>query len=297
MKIFNNLIFENDIALAIGFFDGVHLAHQKVISQCVAYAKLHNLKAAVLTFKEHPCISIWNVQPEYIISSKLRQEKISNLGIDYLYFLDFNTEISNLTSEEFINLLSKTIKPKAIFTGFNFFFGCQKSGNSKTLKEFSILKNYEYIEIPEQKIDNITISSTNIRNFIKQGDFLSANKLLNYDFCIEGVVIEGNKIGRTIGFPTANLIYPPNIINPPKGAYSAFVKINSRIYKGIMNFGNKPTISNNSEAICEVHILGFNENIYEKTIKIYPQKFIRPEKKFGSLIQLKNQILDDINYV
>ena len=297
MQILDKLTFKDNIALAIGFFDGVHFAHKKVISECVNYAKEHNLKSAVLTFKEHPCVSIWKVPPQYIISSELRQKKIADLGVDYLYFLDFNSEISSQTSEQFIELLSKTIKPKAIFTGFNFFFGCQKSGNTKTLKDFSKVKNYKYIEISEQKIDNITVSSTNIRNFIKEGNFFDANKLLDYDFFIEETVIEGNKIGRTIGFPTANLNYPKNIIEPLKGVYSAIVELNSKQYKGIMNFGYKPTISDNLNLICEVHILDFCEDIYSKKIKVYPQKFIRAEKKFDSLDILKNQILDDISSI
>lgn len=294
MEILDSLIYKEDIALAIGFFDGVHLAHQKVISECVQYAQKNNIKSAVLTFSEHPCISIWNVQPQYIISSKNRQNKIKDLRVDYLYFLDFNSDISNLSSENFLNLLAETIKPKAIFTGFNFFFGCKKSGNTKTLKEYSSLNHYDYMEIPEQKINNITVSSTNIRTYIQNGDFLSANKLLNYDFCINGIVIEGNKIGRTIGFPTANVLYPNDIIKPPYGAYSANVEINSKIYKGIMNFGCKPTIKQDLEPVCEVHILNFNQDIYNENIKIYPQQFIRHEKKFGSLNELKNQIFEDI---
>ena len=294
MQQFNKFIKKNDIALAIGFFDGVHIAHKKVISSCINYAKKNNLKSAVLTFCEHPCVSIWNVVPKYIIPKEDRVKFIEELGTDYLYMIDFNHQLSDLSPENFLNLLSSKIAPKAIFTGYNFFFGKNKSGNSETLNKFSGEYNYKYFEIPEQKIDGISISSTNVRKYLQNGDIKMANQLLGYEYSFNCLVTEGKKIGRTINFPTANLIFPEELIPLKYGVYSAKVLYDDVFYDAIMNFGLKPTVNSSNDLSVEVHILDFNKNMYSQNIRVFPKKYIREQKKFDSLNSLKNQILNDL---
>ena len=294
MQTFDQFVHQDNIALAIGFFDGVHTAHRKVISSCVEYAKNNNLKSAVLTFREHPCISIWNVKPQYIVTKQKRIDLISNLGVDYLYIVDFTSNISQLSPNEFIEILYKKISPKAIFTGYNFFFGKNKSGNTDILKRNEKKYDYFYYEIPEQKINNITISSTNIRNYLKSGNIYMANCLLGYEYSFSSKVIEGEKIGRSIGFPTANLEFPEQLMPLKYGVYSACVKYCGQRYNAIINFGTKPTVNTNNNLSVEVHILNFNKTIYGEFITIFPKKYIREQKKFDSIKELKNQISKDI---
>lgn len=283
-----------NLSLALGFFDGVHIAHQKVISSAVDFAQKNGLKSGVVTFKEHPVCILKNVQPSYISPREYSYELIEKLGIDYLIELDFN-KISDLSADEYLhNILMKYFSPKAIFTGFNHTFGVNRTGNARFLKDNSEKYNYKYFEIPPQTVNSEIVSSSKIREYIKNGEILQANSMLGRNFCVDGTVTTGNKIGRTIGFPTANLIYPPNIIEIPNGVYAVKVTVKGKEYKGIANFGNKPTVCDNCTKILEVNIFDFDENIYFQNIGVKFLKFIRPEKKFSGLEELREQIKADI---
>ena len=268
MEIFNKLISKGEISIAFGFFDGVHIGHKKVIKSCINYARSHGIKSAVLTFAEHPCVSVWNVKPQYIITKEQRINAIKELGVDYLYIIDFDKRISELSPENFLKNIHSSIAPNAIFTGFNFMFGKNKSGNKNTLKMHATKYEYKYFEIPEQKINNTTISSTNIRTFLKQGKISKANNLLGYEFNFSSKVYKGNKIGRTIDFPTVNLKYSDELIDLKFGVYSAKIAYNGKIYNGIMNYGFKPTFNDNQSLTTEVHILNFNKVIYGENIYV-----------------------------
>ena len=292
MQVFTELTKNHDLSIALGFFDGVHLGHKAVIQSAVDFAKQNNTKSAVITFSDHPCCYFWGLCPKYILTRKEREKRIEALGVDYLYELDFES-ISGLTADEYLrDILVKYFTPLAISTGWNHNFGYKKSGNVKFLKENSKKYGYEYFELQPQKIEKETISSTLIRKLLANGNVTKANIMLGQKFSIEGVVVKGNKIGRTIGFKTANLVYPPELIELPYGVYSV-----ETIYgKGIANFGIRPTI-NGSNAILEVHILDFDKDIYDKPIRVEFNKMIRTEKKFPSLDALKNQITLDIKSI
>ena len=169
-----------------------------------------------------------------------------------------------------------------------------RTGNPAYLKENSEIFGYEYFEISPQYVNFEVVSSSKIREYLKNGDIQKANIMLGREFCVTGKVIEGNKIGRTIGFPTANLIYPKNIVEIPNGVYAVKIFINGAEHSGIANFGNKPTVCDNCTKILEVNIFDFNENIYFQNIEIKFLKFIRPEKKFSDITELKLQIQKDI---
>ena len=296
MQIIKELKKIPDLSLALGFFDGVHKGHQAVIKNAVDFAKNNGLKSAVVTFSNHPHCYFYDVPPKYILTSVERAKHIAVLGIDYLIELDFES-ISGLTAEDYLkDVLVKNFMPQAITTGWNHNFGYKKSGNVKFLADNSKKFNYEYFEIPPQKDGNVTISSTVIRNYLSKGEIQKANSMLGFNFSISGKVVKGKQLGRTIGFPTANLIYPKELIELPFGAYAVEVKIEGQLFKGVTNFGIRPTVSDTKLTTLETFIIDFDQDIYEKTIEVEFIKMIRPEKKFPSLDALKNQIAADVKF-
>lgn len=306
MQILNQIDKNPDLSLALGFFDGVHLGHKAVIESAVKFAEENGKKSAVITFSDHPCCYFWGVCPKYILTRKERERKIEELGVDYLYELDFES-ISGLTAQDYLkDVLVKHFMPVSISTGWNHNFGCNKSGNVKLLLECSKKFGYEYFELPPQKLENEIISSTLIRKLLSEGKIEKANAMLGYKFAITGTVVKGNQIGRTIGFKTANIVYPPELIELPYGVYSVDVQLaptlspspigEGNLMKAIANFGVRPTI-NGSHAVLEVHILDFDKDIYGEEIEIEFNRMIRHEKKFSSLDELKNQIQRDISMV
>ncbi len=293
MQILTELTKNPNLSLALGYFDGVHQGHQAVINNAVEFAKQHNTKSAVITFKDHPYCYFRGVCPKYLLTRKGREEKIEQLGVDYLYELDFES-ISGLLAEEYLrDVLIKYFTPSAISTGYNHNFGYKKSGNVKFLAAQAAKFGYQYFELPPQKLNNEVINSTEIRKLLSQGKIEKANKMLGYNFGITGEVIKGQQIGRTIGFRTANLIYPPELIDLPFGVYETAVRYAGKIYRGIANFGVRPTV-NGKGALLEVHLLEFDKDIYGENITVEFIKMIRKEKKFASLDELKKQITKDI---
>ena len=249
MQVFYELTENKNLALALGYFDGVHLGHQKVIKSAVDYAQNNGKKSAVITFKDHPCCYFYGVCPKYILSRKQREEEIAKLGVDFLYELDFNETLAGLSAEEYLkNILIKYFSPAAISTGFNHHFGARKSGDAEFLRQHQ--DRFKYFEIPPQKINNEIISSTAIRNYLNKGEIAKANEMLGKNFSISGKVIEGQKLGRKLGFRTANLIYPAEIVDIPFGVY----EVQTTYGKGITNFGIRPTVSSTKKAFLETHI-------------------------------------------
>ncbi len=292
MEIFSDLNKKQSLSIALGYFDGVHIGHQAVIKNAADFAKKNNCESAVITFKDHPCCFFYGVCPKYILTRKDREQKLYEMGIDYLYELDFES-ISGLTAEEYLrDILVKHFTPKAISTGWNHNFGYKKSGNVSFLREYSNKFNYKYFEIPPQKLNGEIISSTRIRENLSNGNIEKANNMLGYQFTTSGTIIKGKQIGRTIGFKTANVIYPNELIGLPFGVYS----VDTNFGKGIANFGTRPTV-NGEGTLLEVHILDFDKEIYGENLIVKFNKMIRAEKKFSSLDALKTQIIKDLNSI
>ena len=283
----------SELSLALGFFDGVHIAHRDVILNAVRFAKENNQKSAVITFNNHPAEFLGRTV-QHVTTIQKRNELIKELGVDYIFSLDFNKETLNTTKDEYLEQLYKKFQPSAITTGFNHTFGKLGEGNPKTLEDNQNKYGYKYFQIPPLVIENEIISSSNIREKLLSGNIKNANQMLGREFEISGEVIKGAQLGRTIGFPTANIIYP-ELIPIPYGAYAVELKLDSQNYKGVMNFGIKPTVNNKEKApLAEVHILDFSQDIYGKNITIKIKDFIRKEQKFSSLEELKKQIKKDI---
>lgn len=297
MEIFTSPAQNKNLSLALGFFDGVHLAHKKILETAVLKAKENDVKSAVVTFRKSPGGYFDKSKNINIQTLEERLELIEKTGIDCAYVLDFE-EFKELTAEEYLNdVLIKNFSPKFITAGFNHTFGANKGGNGEFLRKGEKF-GYKYIEIEKMRFDrdgvSALISSTNIKKFLEKAYIKEANALLGYDFRIKAKVVEGLKLAQKLGAKTANLIWPENIVNLPFGVYCVYTEIGNQSFPSIANFGLKPTAGDFKTPVLEVHLFNFNENIYDKTIKVNFKKGIRPERKFNSLEELKIQIQKDI---
>ena len=296
MKIFYNYEKEIDLSLALGFFDGIHRGHKKVIENAVNFAKKNGLKSAVVSFVDHPSCFILNRKPEYIIPIEDKIEKIKNLGADYLYLLNFDEKLKNLSKEQYFDFLQNMTSPKAITTGFNHYFGKNKMGNTDFLENACSEAGIVYKKIEPVKAGEDIVSSSLIRKAIMSADFEFAKTMTGYDFYIKGLVIKGSQTGQKMGYRTVNIKYPDNIIKIPYGVYCSQIQIDKKLYNSVTNWGIRPTITEYNEPVAETHIFDFDENIYAKPVKLVFLKKIREEQKFGSLDELKNQISRDAEF-
>lgn len=294
MKVFYNLKENSDSALALGFFDGIHLAHQQLIKKTVELAKKNNTKSILITFVESPYSVIHNVKPSYITTSKEKIKLIEELGIDELYILDFNL-FKGMTADEYVrNVLIKYFNPKFVITGFNHFFGKNKTGNPEMLSNYN---EFKYVQITPIEINNIVVSSTNVKKFLEIGEIDMANKFLNRNFSITGKVVKGNQIARQLGYKTANLIWDEDVIKIKYGVYFGLTKFEGKIYKSLINFGIRPSVDKNLKETLEIHLIGFDGDLYDKKIEVQFLSKLRDEMKFSSLAELKNQIDKDFETV
>ncbi len=298
MKIYKNFNIEKKFknsAIAIGNFDGFHLGHQRVIKKGKKIAKRNNLKFGLMVFQPLPAMFFNKSLKNYRIDS-LRQKIDSSKknGIDFLIVKKFDKKFSNIRAEDFIEkILYKKLKTKLIFISRNFRFGKNRTGNISLLKNKEKFFQYKINTISPLNKKGSAISSTLIRRNITKGKIDYTNKLLGRFWTVEGVVKRGKKRGKKIGFPTCNLDLK-NYIVPKLGVYSAKIIVDKKIKKkGIVNIGYRPTFGKN-KLLLEAHIFGLKKNLYDKRIKIMLIKFIRKEKKFKSIVQLKKQIKLDI---
>ena len=298
MKIYKNFNIENKFknsAIAIGNFDGFHLGHQKVIKRGKQIAKRKKISFGLIVFQPLPVMFFNKRLKNYRIDS-LQQKIYSSKkqGIDFLIIKKFDKKFSNIKAEDFIkNILSKKLKTKLVFISKNFRFGKNRAGDIKLLIKNEKFYNYKTKTISPFNKKNSIVSSTLIRKNIKKGKVYQASKLLGRPWTVEGIVKRGDRRGRKIGFPTCNLDLQ-NYIVPKVGVYSSRIIVDKKIKKkGIVNIGFRPTFGK-KKLVLEAHIFGLKKNLYDKRIKVMLIKFIRKEKKFKSLAELKKQISKDI---
>ena len=298
MTIYNNInefsSIDNTI-LTIGTFDGVHLGHQKVLERLTNSAKENNLKSTVLTFFPHPRTILNPNKPLKLINSvKERTELLNRSKVDNLIIHPFDKNFSELDPEKYVvEILVKKLKAKIILIGYDHKFGKNRTADITDLKIYGKKYGFKVIEIKAEEISNIAISSTKIRKAISEGNISTAKKYLGYDFSLSGKIVHGKSIGRTLGFPTANIeVKEEYKLIPKNGVYLIQSVINHNKYFGMMNIGIKPTIKESSKTI-EVNFFDFEGDLYHKNIEVNIKKFIRDEIKFDSLELLKSQILKD----
>lgn len=282
--------------LALGYFDGVHLGHQKVINTAKEKASQYGYKSAVMTFHPHPSVILRKSveHTECITSIKDKQAEISKLGIDILYIIEFNPLFADLLPQQFVDQYIIGLHVKHVVAGFDYSYGRLGKGTMETLP-FHSRKMFSQTVIDKVAIKGEKISSSLIRNHIRNGHVHLLPTYLGRYYQINGIVVHGEKRGRTIGFPTANVRLEDHYILPPTGVYAVRVEVNNHWYYGVLNIGYKPTFHDQSddEPTIEVHIFDFNQNIYAEHIKIEWHQRIRSEQKFHSVDQLITQIQND----
>jgi riboflavin kinase/FMN adenylyltransferase len=283
------------VCLAIGVFDGVHLGHQQIIRQTIADARQHDAIALVLTFDRHPhsVVAPERVPPLiYSLPQKLRA--IESLGVDAVLLIPFDKKFSGQTGEEFIRGLARDLgKIHSICVGADFVFGRQRSGNVALLKKFGAELNFSVHGLAAVSLDGQVVSSTRIREAIRGGDFDAASQMLGRPYAISGRVVVGDKIGRQLGFPTANLD-STDLILPPNGVYSGRVNLQGCWYRVALNIGFRPTVAARPQLRVEAHLLDFYGNLYGEELEIEIGEKLRDEQKFTSATELREQIGRDI---
>jgi len=285
--------------VTIGTFDGVHTGHKKIIRQLKDEAAEVGGETVLITFHPHPRKVLANQKPILLINTL--EEKIELLAgqkLDHLVIVPFTKEFSNLSADEYIHdFLVGKFNPHTVIIGYDHRFGHDRAGDYRLLEVYAEKLNFKLKEIPGHVIDSITVSSTRIREAVRSDDMHTANELLGYDFFFEGEVIEGNKLGRTLGYPTANLKVDPEKLVPGDGIYAVEAELVKRqtsnvkgpTMQGMMSIGVRPTIGDNKRMI-EVNLFDFDEEIYGQKLRVYVKAFMRPEIKFDGLNALVEQL-------
>lgn len=297
MKVFNGLIEVNirDCVVTMGTFDGLHCGHKLVIDKLLQKSKKLKKPSMVITFDPHPRLVLQkNIEGLKMLTTK--EEKITlfnNMNIDYLLFLPFTYEFSQQTAEEFIdNYLTLGLGISSMVIGYDHKFGNQ-DGQEPDVESLLLERGIDVARIPEHDIENIAVSSTKVRKALNDGDVKLAKRLLGYPYNISGIIVHGQKIGRVIGFPTANLMLRNHLkLLPADGVYAVEIKYRMRWLQGMMNIGLRPTFGINERTI-EIHIFDFNNTIYGESISIRFVDRVRGEMAFDSADNLKNQLILD----
>lgn len=291
--------FKNTV-VTVGTFDGVHLGHRQIINQLKEEAIKVNGETVIITFHPHPRTIVSNKPIELLNSLNEKIFLIDALGVDHLIVVPFDETFSNQTPEQYVrNFLFEKFHPHTIIIGYDHKFGKHRAGDYKLLEAYGKELGFVVKEIPEKVINESVVSSTIIREALLQYNIETANKYLGYDYFFEGLVVDGNKLGRTLGYPTANIIIRDEMkLIPANGIYVAEAELQNHSGKklqGMMSIGVRPTIDGQNRTI-EMNIFNFEKDIYGETIKIYVQKFLREEEKFNSLEELVAQMkIDKLN--
>ncbi|HWB28134.1 MAG TPA: bifunctional riboflavin kinase/FAD synthetase [Chitinophagaceae bacterium] len=299
LPVFNNAV------ITIGTFDGVHTGHQQIIEQLKKEAASVNGETVIITFHPHPRMVVREGQSPVAILTTL-EEKIQLLedkGLNHLVVVPFNEAFAGQTAEAYINdFLVAKFHPHTIIIGYDHRFGKGRKGDYHLLEDCGKKLGFLVKEIPAQVLDDVTVSSTRIRAALLKGDIDTANSCLGYNYHFEGMVVDGNKLGRTLGYPTANIhIHEPEKLVPGNGIYAVRVVVvkpgtaevkDQPYHQGMMSIGVRPTIGT-TERTIEVNIFDFNEDIYGQTLRVYLRKYLRPEVKFNSLDELTDALAKD----
>ena len=282
---------EEDTVLVLGYFDGLHKGHQTLFKEARKIAEKQGLKIAVLTFPESPKLAFVRYQPELMLHLNHPEERaahLENLGVDYLYLIDFTSHFSKNTAREFFDKYVAALKAKAVVAGFDYHFGSDKRKSEELADYF----DGQIVIVSSVNQDEEKISSTRIRETIQNGDVAKAHQLLGYPLSTRGIVVHGNARGRTIGYPTANLAPLDRVILPADGVYVVDVEHNGKIYRGMASVGKNVTFEGD-ELRFEANLFDFAEEIYGDTIRIIWLDKIRDMVKFDGIEELVAQLKSD----
>lgn len=289
-----NRITSAPLALSIGMFDGVHLGHQSIITKLNNIAAEKGLESAILTFWPHPR-KVFNPEFDLKLLNTIEEKKylLQKNHLQHLFLKEFDEQFRNLTGEEFVkHILVEKLKVQHLIIGYDHTFGKNKSGDFSLLQKLGPKLGFEVEQVEAILYKDANISSTQIRNALASGDVILANNMLGYNYSICGNVIHGKKIGRTIGYPTANIEVDAIKLLPKKGAYIVDVFVENQHYKGMLSIGTNPTV-NGQKVTVEVYVLDFDSDIYDQEISVNFREFLHEEIKFESLEKLIEQLDHD----
>lgn len=278
-------------AVAIGVFDGVHLGHQAVISEVVA--RTAGSFATVLTFEPHPLITLGKEPPPFLTTFEQKCDLLASLGIDSVLAVPFTPSFAQMPPDLFASILASALGPNSVVVGEGFRYGAKGSGDIDSLRFAAKTHGFSAVAVPNVKIGATTVSSTAIRGLLQSGDLDAVERLLGRRYCVRGPVVKGFGRGKTLGFPTANVKVPEGQQLPPAGVYATLVRIGDHKFAAVSNLGTRPTFGCGEQSM-EAHIIGFDGDLYGKTLDIEFSEFVRPEIRFGSPAHLMNQVQQDI---
>lgn len=300
MKVYRNLSDYKPRAKAIvtvGTFDGVHIGHQKLLSTINKIAEQEEGESVLLTFSPHPRLVLFPDDNDLKLLTTLNEriERLRKSGLNHLIIHPFSVRFSRITALDYVNeILVNQLGVHKLVLGYDHHFGRNREGNLEYLKGIAPDYDFEVIEIPAQEIQDVNVSSTKIRNALLEGNIERATKYLGYEYGIDGSVVRGEKLGRTMGFPTAN-IKPddPYKLIPGNGVYAVMLSIGDVWHKGMANIGTRPTVTESANVVIEVHVFNFDKDIYDKKTRVVFVKRLRDEVKFESLASLAQQMAND----
>ena len=281
-------------AVAMGKFDSLHLGHQVILNRLKSEAEC-SLRTVVVAFEPGPEVFFGKYDGGFVLTAKEKQKLLEDAGIDYYILYPFDGETAGTKAEDFLKeVLLKQMNMKVLVAGEDLSFGKNGGGNGAFIKEICRNYDFKFCECPKLRIHDEEISATLVRETVNKGEMEKCRELLGRNYALQGIVLKGNRLGRTIGVPTCNLVADKDKILPPKGVYFTRVFVNGEQYFGVTNVGCKPTVSNEGAVGIETHILDFDEDIYGKVVKVEFLHFQRAEQKFADLEGLKQQLQLDI---
>lgn len=299
MKIYEGLAGFTPVKNAVvtsGTFDGVHLGHQKILNRIREIARSIHGETVLITFWPHPRLVLYPDEHNLRLLSTFEEKTkmLRQFGIDHLITIPFTQEFSQMSSQEFIQkVLIDAIQTKKLVIGYDHRFGKNREGSFEYLKTNSTTFGFELEEISRQDVEEIAVSSTKIRKALESGDVKTAESCLGRPYELNGLVIKGQQIGRSIGFPTANIHIPNDYkLIPKDGVYAVEALVDGTLYKAMLNIGNRPTVDGTKKTV-EANLFDFQGDLYDKQITVYFHEFLREERKFESLEALKNQLFQD----
>jgi len=288
-------VYQGHIVLALGFFDGVHRGHQAVIEAARKEANRLQLPLAVMTFNMAPRIMYQQIRPEevtYLTTMVEKQRLMAQFGVDYLYVAQLTSAFSKLAPQDFVDQYMVGLHAQTVVAGFDYTYGKKDVANMSTLKQHS-KERFQIIEVAQLADADGKVGSTEIRQDLEAGLLSHANEKLGYIYSLEGIVVHGEKRGRQMGFPTANLMIPSESLIPKEGVYVVEMLINGTMYQGVASIGTNITFGENRKRTVEIFLLDFHQEIYGEAVTVYWHQYLRPELKFDGMESLIAQMDDD----
>lgn len=284
----------NDTAVALGKFDGVHIGHRRLLAEVLAQ-KEAGLKACVFTFDPPPAVLFGFSDGKELSTKEEKRRMFHEMGVDVLIEFPLTRETADISGEDFLReFLCRRMRARFIAAGEDLSFGKKGAGNAQLLRALAAELSYEVKLIEKVCVDGEEVSSTRVRKLVEQGAMESVGRLLGAPYSVCGTVVTGNRIGRTLGFPTMNLLWPENKLCPPNGVYQSKVKLRDKVYDAISNVGCKPTVTNEKVMGLESYVYDFHGEVYGEQIQVELFSFRRPEQRFAGLEELKAQLQKDI---